>query len=403
MSAGTALTVFAAGAASVLAAGSELCPQLPFEGERRCSVQRTESPPASLHRCVSAALKEEPGRNPLPRPTPVVRALLLLDAMKAAVYTQYGPPEVLRVTEAPMPVLKDDAVLIRVRATSVNRTDCGFLRAKPFIVRFFAGLTKPRRTILGCEFAGEVEAVGTNVTRFSVGDRVFGFDDGGWGGHAEYKVIPENRMIATIPPAISYEQAAVSTEGAHYALAYVRALRAGTGAKVLVHGSTGAIGSAAVQLLKHAGAFVIATSDTKNVELVQSLGADVVVDREKEDFTKLDERVDIVFDAVGKSSFGACKRLLKDGGVYASTDLGPMAQNPSLALIGRLFRLVGAKRVAFPLPKANREIIEFLRARLENGELRPVIDRTYTLDDIIEAFRYVETGQKTGNVVVLVE
>jgi NADPH:quinone reductase-like Zn-dependent oxidoreductase len=335
--------------------------------------------------------------------TPVCEALLLLDAMKAAVHTRYGPPEVLRVTEAPKPVPKDDEVLVRVRASSVNRTDCGFLRAKPFIVRLFAGLAKPRRTILGCEFAGEVEAVGRNVTRFSVGDRVFGFDDGGWGGHAEYKVISENRMLATIPPAITYEQAAVSTEGAHYALTYVRALHAGKGTTVLVHGATGAIGSAAVQLLKHAGAFVIATSDTKNVELVQSLGADVVVDREKEDFTKLDERVDIVFDAVGKSSFGACKPILEDGGVYVSTDLGPMAQNPLLALVGPLFRLVGAKRVAFPLPKAGSEVIEFLRARLERGELRPVIDRTYALDDIVEAFGYVETGQKTGNVVVLVE
>lgn len=322
--------------------------------------------------------------------------------MRAAVHTKYGPPEVVTVTEAPEPVPKDDDVLVRIHASSVNRTDCGVLRAKPVIVRFFAGLARPRKTILGCEFAGEVEAVGKDVSRLSIGDRVFGFDDRGWGGHAQHKVISENRMVATIPPAITYEQAAVSTEGAHYALTYVRALRAGRGTKVLVHGATGAIGSAAVQLLKHAGAFVIATSDTTNVDLVRSLGADVVIDREKEDFTKLDERVDIVFDAVGKSSFGACRRLLVDGGVYASTDLGPMAQNPPLALVGPLFRLVGAKRVAFPLPKANREVIEFLRARLERGEFRPVIDKTYGLADIVEAFRHVETGQKVGNVVLLI-
>ena len=201
--------------------------------------------------------------------------------MKAAVYTRYGPPEVVRVTQAPKPVASGDEVVVRVRASSVNRTDCGFLRAKPFVVRFFAGLTKPRRTILGCEFAGDVEAVGDGVTSFSVGDRVFGYDDARWGGHAEYKVISEKRMVATIPPAISYEEAAVSTEGAHYALTFVRALRMREGSRVLVHGATGAIGSAAVQLLKHAGVFVIATSDTRNVELVRSLGADAVVDRSR--------------------------------------------------------------------------------------------------------------------------
>jgi NADPH:quinone reductase-like Zn-dependent oxidoreductase len=322
--------------------------------------------------------------------------------MKAAVHTRYGPPEVLRVAEVPTPVPKDDEVLVRIRATSVNRTDCGFLRAHPFVVRLFAGLTKPRNRILGCEFAGDVEAVGRDATYFSVGDRVFGFDDGGWGGHAEHKVVGTGRMVATIPPGLSYEQAAASTEGAHYALTYVRAIQAAPGTRVLVHGATGAIGTAAVQLLKHAGAHVIATSTTRNVALVQSLGADVVVDWQQKDFTRLDERVDVVFDAVGKSSFGACKQLLRSGGVYVSTDLGPWAQNPPLALAGPLFRLAGAKRVAFPLPKANREVIAFLRERLERGDFRPVIDRTYPLDEIVEAFRYVETGQKTGNVVVRV-
>jgi NADPH:quinone reductase-like Zn-dependent oxidoreductase len=210
-------------------------------------------------------------------------------------------------------------------------------------------------------------------------------------------------MVTTIPEGLGYEQAAASTEGAHYALRYVRALRVGAGSKVLVHGATGAIGTAAVQLLKHAGAYVVATSTTANVELVRSLGADVVVDWEREDFTALDERFDVVFDAVGKSSFGACRRLLREGGVYASTDLGPKAQNPVLALAAPGLRVLKAKRVAFPLPRANREVIEFLRARLERGELTPVIDRTYVLDDIVGAFRYVETGHKTGNVVVRVE
>jgi NADPH:quinone reductase-like Zn-dependent oxidoreductase len=323
--------------------------------------------------------------------------------MKAAVYRRYGPPEVVRVTEAPKPKPADDELLVRVRATSVNRTDCGLLRAHPFVVRLFAGLSKPRRTILGCEFAGDVEAVGSRVTAFSVGDRVFGYDDARLGGHAGYKAVSARRMVATIPEGLGYEQAAVSTEGAHYALRYVRALGVGDGTKLLVHGATGAIGTAAVQLLKHAGAYVVATSTTANVELVRALGADLVVDWEREDFTALEERFDVVFDAVGKSSFGACRRLLRDGGVYASTDLGPKAQNPMLALAGPALRLLNAKRVAFPLPRASGEVIEFLRARLKRRELTPVIDRTYVLDDIVEAFRYVEAGHKMGNVVVLVE
>lgn len=322
--------------------------------------------------------------------------------MKAAVYTRYGPPEVLRVTDVPAPVAKDDEVLVRVRATSVNRTDRGFLRAEPWIVRLFAGLRAPRRTILGCEFAGDVEAVGGSVTRFAVGDRVFGFDDAGWGGQAELKTIAESRMVDTIPDGLSYDDAAVSTEGAHYALRYVRALHVGSRTRVLLHGATGAIGTAAVQLLKHAGASVVATSTTASVELVRALGADAVVDWEREDFTALDERFDVVFDAVGKSSFGACRPLLRSGGVYVSTDLGPWAQNAPLSLVGPVFRAVGAKRVAFPLPRASREVIAFLRERLARGELRPVIDRAYGLDDIVEAYRYVDTGLKVGNVVVRV-
>jgi NADPH:quinone reductase-like Zn-dependent oxidoreductase len=329
--------------------------------------------------------------------------VLSLARMKAAVYRRYGPPEVVRVTEVPKPEPADDELLVRVRATSVNRTDDGFLRGHPFVVRFFSGLLRPRRTVLGCEFAGDVEAVGLGVTAFAVGDRVFGFDDAGWGGHAQYKTMSQERMVTTIPAGLSYEQAAASTEGAHYALRYVRALRVGDGTKVLVHGATGAIGTAAVQLLKQAGAYVVATSTTANVELVRTLGADVVVDWQREDFTAVDDSFDVVFDAVGKSSFGACRRLLCDGGVYTSTDLGPKAQNPLLALAAPALRLLNARRVAFPLPRANREVIEFLRARLERGELTPVIDRTYMLDDIVTAFRYVETGGKTGNVVVLVE
>ncbi|MBE7447991.1 MAG: NAD(P)-dependent alcohol dehydrogenase [Kofleriaceae bacterium] len=320
--------------------------------------------------------------------------------MKAAVHARYGPPEVLRVDEVATPVPAANELLVRVRYSSVNRTDCGFLRARPFITRLFSGLLRPRHTALGCEFAGRVEAVGGAVTRFAVGDAVFGFDDARWGGHAQYKVIAEDRAVVKTPDGITDEQAAVSSEGAHYALVWVRALKVRPGQRVLVHGATGAIGSAAVQLLRHAGAHVVATSTTRNVELVRGLGAERVIDHEREDFTRCGETFDVVFDAVGKSSFAACRRLLVRGGIYVSTELGTMAQNPLLALFGPLCKLVGARRVLFPIPSCTQADLEFLRDRLARGELRPVIDRVYPLDDIVSAFRYVETGQKTGNVVI---
>jgi NADPH:quinone reductase-like Zn-dependent oxidoreductase len=259
---------------------------------------------------------------------------------------------------------------------------------------------RPRHVALGCEFAGEVEAVGKAVTRFSPGERVFGFDDSGWGGHAEYKTIAQDKAVAAIPDRISYEQAAASTEGAHYALVGIRAARVQPGGRVLVHGATGAIGSAGVQLARHAGAHVVATSNTRNVEVVASLGPERVIDWEREDFTECGERFDFVFDAVGKSSFGACKSLLVERGIYVSSDLGPMMQNPLLGLASPVFERLGARRVLFPIPSCNQAMIEFISDRLEGGDFSPLIDRAYTLDKIVDAFEYVETGQKTGNVVI---
>jgi NADPH:quinone reductase-like Zn-dependent oxidoreductase len=322
--------------------------------------------------------------------------------MRAAVHTKYGPPEVLRVADVPKPRTRDDEIRIQVHCTTVNRTDAGFLRGKPFVTRFFSGVVRPRHPTLGCEFAGEVEAVGAAVTRFAVGDRVFGFDDARWGGQAEYKVIAGDKAVAKIPAGISYEQAAASTEGAHYALVYIRATKIARGDRVLVHGATGAIGSAAVQLMKHVGAHVIATSDTRNLALVASLGADQVIDRQQQDFTRCGQRFRVVFDSVGKSSFGACKPLLEERGIYISTELGPMGQNPLYGLASPVFARFGARRIMFPIPTCNRQDIEYLAQRLEDGGFKPVIDRTYSLDDVVEAFHYVETGQKTGNVVIRV-
>lgn len=319
--------------------------------------------------------------------------------MRAAVRSTYGPPDVLRLADVAKPSPQGDELLIKVVATSVNRTDCGFLSGKPSFVRLFIGLTKPRHAILGCEFAGRVEAVGNRVTSFQVGQAVFGYDGVHHGAHAEYLTTPESGMVAPLPAGMSFEDAAPITEGAHYALNLIRASGITSGQKVLVNGTTGAIGSAAVQLLKNLGAEVTAVCDTENVALVTSLGADRVIDYMQEDFTKLDDVFDVVIDAVGKSSFGQCKRLLKPGGIYLSSDLGPRYENPFLALSTRVF---GRKRVMFPIPRDRKEDVIFLKELVEAGRYRPVIDRSYPLADIVEAFEYVESGRKTGNVVIRV-
>jgi len=320
--------------------------------------------------------------------------------MKAIIYTQYGPPEVARLTEVEKPVPKDNEVLIRVRAATVNRTDCGFRSAEYFIVRFFSGLFRPNNKILGNEFAGDIEAMGKDVKSFRIGDKVFGYNDTKFGAHAEYMVMAEDDSITTMPENLTYDEAAPITEGAHYALCDIRAAKIHSGQKILINGATGAIGSAAVQIVKYLGAEVTAVCDTKNVELVKSLGADVVIDYTKEDFTNINHTFDVVFDAVGKSSFRKCKPLLEKRGIYMSTELGNMSQNPFLAIITPLF---GDKKVLFPLPTINKEDVVFLKELVETGNYKPVIDRSYPLEQIVEAYRYVESGKKTGNVVLNVK
>lgn len=320
--------------------------------------------------------------------------------MKAAVYKKYGPPEVVQVKEIEKPLPKDNEVLIRIHATTVNRTDCGFRSANYFVSRFWSGLFRPNNQVLGNEFAGEIESVGQAVKDFKAGDKVFGYDDGGFGAHAAYKVMAEKNAIITLPAGLSYEEAAPITEGAHYALAYIRAIKPCEGKQVLVYGATGAIGSAAVQLFKYFGAEVTAVCNTKNLELVKSLGADEVIDYTRQDFTGLDKDFEVVFDAVGKSSFGKCKTLLREKGIYMSTELGRMCQNPFLALVTPL---TGGKKVLFPLPTISKEDVVFLKELVESKRFKPVIDRKYPLDQIVEAYKYVETGQKTGNVVITMD
>lgn len=318
--------------------------------------------------------------------------------MKAAVRTRYGPPEAVRIVEVPSPVPGDGEVLVRVHATTVNRTDCGFRAAHPWIVRFFAGLSKPKVTVLGCEFAGVVESLGAGVTAFEPGDRVFGFSEDRFGAHAEYLTMPADGAIATMPAGMGFVEAAPSTEGSHYALSAIRAARVRSGQRVLVNGATGAIGSAAVQILNDLGATVTAVCATEHIELALGLGPDRIIDYRAEDFTQDDQRYDVVVDAVGKSSFGRCKRLLVPKGVYLSSDLGPLSQNPLLALVTPLF---GGRKVLFPIPKPHgrREMV-YLKQLIDAGSFTPLIDRRYPLEEIVDAYRYVETGQKAGNVVI---
>jgi len=322
--------------------------------------------------------------------------------MKAIVYTKYGSPDMLRIKEIENPSLQDDEVLIKVHATTVNRTDCAIIRAKPFFMRIVTGLFRPKKQIPGTEFAGEIEVVGKNVSSLKVEDRVFGFDDKGAGSQAQYLTIKEDNVI-TIPDKLLYKQAAASLEGAHYAYNFIKKVDIKKGQHILVNGATGAIGSAAVQLLKYFDVNVTAVCATKNIDLVKSLGADRVIDYTKEDFTNDEQKYDFVFDCVGKSSFFKCKHLLQPGGVYISSDLGTMAQNIFLPFVTPLIKpLIEHKKTVAPIPKDIKGSMLLIKNLIEQDKFKAVIDRTFPIEQIVEAYRYVEKGHKIGNVVIMV-
>ncbi len=314
--------------------------------------------------------------------------------MRAVVHDRYGPPEVLRIEEVEQPVPKEDEVLVRIRASTVNRTDTGLRSADLFLSRFFTGLLRPKQRIVGRELAGEVEAVGAAVTGFEVGDRVFGYR---LGANAELICVRAERMLAQMPTAMTFEEAAAVCDGALQALDSLRSADVRVGTRLLVYGASGSCGTAAVQLARSFGAHVTAVCNTKNVELVKSLGADEVLDYTHEDFTKNGETYDVIFDAVGLHSFRRCRGSLKAGGIYVETDLGFMWHVPLLAWLSRR---VGDKRVLLTIPKYTKKDLLFLKELIEAGKYRAVIDRRYPLEDVVEAHRYVETGQKTGNVVL---
>ncbi len=317
--------------------------------------------------------------------------------MKAVINTRYGSPDILEIREVPKPEPTTNEVLIKVYATTVSRTDVGSLRAQPPLIgRLMMGLFRPKWSVLGLDFAGEVEAVGENVTLFRPGQRVFGMSPEHYGAHAEYLCIPEQGAIAAMPPGASYSEVVVG-EGAWYAHTYLERFKLKRGHKILIYGASGAIGTAAVQLSKIRGAEVTAVVRTRHLELAKSLGADHVVDYAVGDFTQIGETFDFVFDAVGKTTFFGCRRLLKPTGKFSASDLGPWWQNLFLAACSSITR---RDRVVLPMPKDSEAFMAYLKDRIEAGQFRAIVDRTYSLDAIAEAYRYVETGQKTGIVVI---
>jgi NADPH:quinone reductase-like Zn-dependent oxidoreductase len=316
--------------------------------------------------------------------------------MKAAVSARYGSPDVLEIQQVPKPQPDAGEVLVRVHATTVNRTDCGMLEPHPFFIRATAGLMRPKLTILGMDFAGTVEAVGARVTSFKAGDRVFGMSPDTFGAHAEYLCVREDRQIAAMPKGLSFDEAVVC-EGAWYADTSLRWLQLGRGHKILIYGASGAIGVAAVQLAKAHGAEVTAVVGRRHLDLAVSLGADRVIDYEAQDFTEIGETFNAVIDAVGKTTYFRCRNLLKPGARFATTDLGPWWQNIFLSI---WFSITGSWRAAIPFPVPRRGFVSELRQLMEAGRFRAVVDRTYPFGAIADAYRYVAKGQKTGIVVI---
>jgi NADPH:quinone reductase-like Zn-dependent oxidoreductase len=324
--------------------------------------------------------------------------------MKAVVYTKYGPPDVLQLKEVEKPIPGDDEVLIKMYAAAVTTVDCFNRKGDPFISRFFTGLIRPKATILGTVFAGEIEAVGKDVKRLREGDQVFAETGVDYGAYAEYVCLPEEGVIAIKPANMTYDEAAAVCEGVLTALPFLRdKANIQSGQKILINGASGSVGTSAVQLAKYFGAEVTGVCSTTNLEMIKSLGADEVIDYTKEDFTKTGRTYDIIFDAVAKSSFSRCKGSLKQSGIYLST-------LPTLTIYLQVLwtSKIGSKKAMFaatglrPSKERTKDLI-FIKELIEEGKIKAVIDRRYSMEQMAEAQRYVETGHKKGNVVITVE
>jgi NADPH:quinone reductase-like Zn-dependent oxidoreductase len=319
--------------------------------------------------------------------------------MKAAVYRSYGSPDVVSVVDARRPVPRDDQILVRIHAATVGAADSAARQGSPSYARMFFGLRRPKRPVLGTEFAGEIEAVGGNVTRFAVGDQVFGVTGTEFGAHAQYLCLREGEAVVAKPAGLSYADAAAMADTT--ALCFLRdKAKLQNGQTILINGASGSVGSAAVQLAKHYGASVTAVCSGANSDLVRELGADAVVDYTVEDFTRRGQTYDVIFDAAGKSSFARCHPVLNRGGIYLTTV-------PSLAILFQTLwtKRIGDKRaaVSFTGLRPAREKLKDLPFILElvaAGEFVPVVDSTYPLDRIRDAYRRVDPGHKRGTVVI---
>jgi NADPH:quinone reductase-like Zn-dependent oxidoreductase len=323
--------------------------------------------------------------------------------MKAAVYTRYGPPDVVQFADVERPSPNDNAVLIKVRAASVNPYDWHFMRGTPYGVRIVAGLRKPKVTRLGADVAGQVEAIGKNITEFKPGDQVFGICRGAF---AEYACAPESSLVMK-PDNVTLEQAACVPIAGFTALQGLRNKgRVQPGQRVLINGASGGVGTFAVQIAKSFGADVTGVCSTRNVDMVQSIGADRVVDYTREDFTKSGQRYDVFFDCIGQHSLSVCRRVLNPKGIYvgAGGPSDPWMIRPMARLIKSLvLSALVSQKLGGVLAKANKEDLTILRELVQSGKVTPVIDRRYALSEVSEAIRYLEEGHARGKVIVVVE
>lgn len=323
--------------------------------------------------------------------------------MKAVVWTKYGPPDVLQLQEIPKPVPKDDEILIKIYASTVTAGDCEMRTLNlPLMLgyptRLYIGITKPQKvTILGQELAGEIEAVGKDVKRFKVGDQVFGSPGFSFGGYAEYKCMPaepDDGILALKPTNMSFEEAAAVTIGGLESLHFLKKSEIHSGDKVLINGAGGSIGTIGIQLAKYYGAEVTAVDSTGKLDMLRSIGADHVVDYTQEDFTKSGVMYDVIFDVIGKAPFSGSMNSLKPNGSF-------LLANPNLTSLIR-GQMTSGKKVFAGTSSYNMEDLEHLKDLIEAGKLKTVIDRRFPLDQTADAHRYVETGQKKGNVIITV-